>query len=265
MSGGAQKADPILITGWLVADVAAHHGFSYGSHEAGGRLSLFRTASDWTLLSVRRGTTYDANDRPVVGHASVSAATFASLDEVRAALARDEEEDWRRLVEVGAGNPFYDPDLMALWAPVQIDRDLERGSLFRRDLAASGSRRQDPGWREQALGLAVARLEELGFVVLGAEVDHRKVFPRGLGGEWSNPIVGAVVAARLGYQLRLVVAMDGLGEIYTRTPDTSFTPGTRRRYPPRTLTERESQRVEELRRRRREEAARQVDEEEDRG
>jgi hypothetical protein len=102
--------------------------------------------------------------------------------------------------------------------------------------------------------LAVDRLWEIDFVVLRSEVDHRKVFPRGLG-EWSNPVVGAAVATRLGHQIQLVVAIDGAGEIYTRSADTNFTPGEMRRYPPRPLTDREIDEAEELRRLRRAGAA----------
>jgi len=192
------------------------------------------------------------------------ASTYASLDDLKSDLIQDGTEDWRALVKSGAGEPYYDPDLMRLWAPVEIDQDLDKSSVYRRDLGARSARRQEAGWREEALGLAVARLEEIGFVVFRAEVELRKVFPRGLSGEWSNPVVGAVVAARLGYRVQLVVAIDGAGEVYTRSPDTSFTPGERRRYPPRPLTERELDLAEEIRRQRRAEGRGEMEPSDDR-
>jgi hypothetical protein len=243
----------IDIDGWLVAEVEPYRSFGWGSYDyhRGGRLSLFRTATTWTLLSVLTQARYDENDHPIEGEASVRATTYTSVDQLQAELVRDEAEDWRRLVRSGASEPYHDPDLAALWAPVQIDHDLsDSSSIVRRDFGVRGERRQEAGWREEALALAVARLEEVGFVVLRSEVDYRKVFPRGLGGEWSNPVVGAMVVARLGYRVQLVVAIDGAGEIYTRSVDTNFTPGEKRRYPPRPLSEREHEVVDEAFRRR---------------
>ena len=251
----------IDIEGWQVAEVEAYRGFGAHEYERGGPLMLFRTAANLTLLSVRTRTRFDMNGQRVAGEAWVRATTYASLDELKAELVRDEVEDWRALVKSGASEPYYDPDLTALWAPVQIDRDLDGSSVYRRDLGVRAAGRQERGWREEALALAVERLEEIGFVVLRSEVDHRKVFPRGLGGEWSNPVVGAVLATRLGYRVQLVVAIDGAGEIYTRSADTNYTPGEKRRYPPRPLTERELDLAEELRRRRRAERERRREDE----
>jgi hypothetical protein len=243
----------IDLQGWLVADVEPQrrHG-AYGA-EGGGRLFLFRTVADWTLLSVRTRVKYDERDRPTEGEGWVRSATHANLQELKAELSRwGEEEDWRELVRAGAaGN---DPDLSRLWAPVHIDEILREASVYVRDLALHAGGRHEADWRARALGLAVDRLEHLGFVVLRSDVDHRRVFRRGLGGEWSNPVVGAVVAARLGYRVQLVVAIDGAGEVYVRTPDTNFTPGEPRRYAPQQLTEREWELVAEADRRRRTQA-----------
>jgi hypothetical protein len=239
----------IDIKGWLVAEVPACRGFGDYGDRPGGRLSLFRTATDWTLLSLRTRARYDERDDPVEGEAWARSRPYASLDELRADLVTGEVEDWRALVKAGAGN--YDPDLARLWAPVQIDSELDESSVHRRELAVGAAGRRDPAWRELALGLAIDRLEEIGFVVLASDLDHGKVFPRGLGGEWANPIVGALVAAWRAYRVRLVVAIDGGGEVYTRSADTNYTPGEKRRYPPKPMTEREVEHVAELRRRRR--------------
>jgi hypothetical protein len=244
----------IDIEGWQVAEVVAAGGLGVYDHLAGGRLTLFRSrAGGWTLLTHQSRVKHDETGQPVEGEAWLRAKSYAGLDELKAELVKwGQEEDWRELVKSGAGEPYYDLDLMRLWAPVQIDLDLNQSSVYRRELALRGGGRAREGWRGEALGLAVDRLEQIGFVVLKSEVDHRKVFPRGLG-EWSNPVVGAVVAARLGHRVQLVVAIDGAGEIYTRSADANFTPGEPRRHPPKPLTDRELDQVEELRRRRREE------------
>jgi hypothetical protein len=136
----------IDITGWPVAEVEVYRGFGY-EHQAGGRLTLYRTATDWTLVSHRTRTRYDETDHPVEGEAWVRATTYASLDDLKADLVRYEGEDWRALVKSGAGEPYYDPELMRLWAPVQIDEDLRGSSVYRRELGVHAAVRQASAWR----------------------------------------------------------------------------------------------------------------------
>jgi len=161
-----------------------------------------------------------------------------------------------------------DPDLTALWTPVRIDHELhDKASVLRRELGVHGQRRREPDWPVEALGIAVDRLEELGFVVLQVAQDYRQVFGRGLGRGWEsggNPIAGALVVAKYGYRAQLVVAVDGAGEVYVRTADGGFDPGERRRYPPRSLTKPEWRKVEEVYQRRRSEQFRRLEEEEER-
>jgi hypothetical protein len=252
----------IDVTGWLVAQVEPATGFGESVYQHDGRLLLFRTASDWTLLSVRTTTKWGEDDRPAEGWASACTATYASLDELKAGIERvGRNSDWCALVKAGAEG--HDPALMALWAPVQIDHDLDRSSVHRQELRVRGQRRQQDGWKAEALGLAVARLEEIGFVPLHVTADHRQVFRRGLGRGWErggNPIVGAVIAAKHGHRAQLVVAVDGAGEVYVRTADASFDPGERRRYPPRPLTKDERARVDDLYQRRRTDQLRRLEE-----
>jgi hypothetical protein len=239
----------IEIEGWPVAEVPPHRRYDDYGLQLGGRLMLFRTACSWTLLSIHTRARTDDLGHPLEGQAWARAVRHASLDELQAAMTRHDADDWRALVMAGARNG--DPDLMRLWAPIQIDGDLTNSSVHRDELRVGGAARRQAGWREAALELAVDRLEQIGFVVLEADVDYRRVFPRGLGREWSNPMVGAVAAARLGHRVQLVVAIDDFGEVYTRTPASNPTPGEPRRFPPRPFSEAELDQVEEIRRRRR--------------
>jgi hypothetical protein len=242
----------IDLKGWLVAEVEPEE-WPQSHTLCGGRLFLFRTLQDWTLLRVRHVTHFDDEGSPKDGGGSADATSYPDLEALKADLERCGRSDgWPPLVKAGAAN--YDRDLMLLWTPVQIDLDLDRSSVHRRDFGLRGERRGQPGWQEEALALAVDRLEEIHFVVLEATSDHRQVFSRGLGKAWErtgNVVVGAVVAAAYGFRIPLVVAIDGAGEIYVRTADSSFDPGTRRRYPPRPLTSAEERRVEEIHQQRR--------------
>jgi hypothetical protein len=117
--------------------------------------------------------------------------------------------------------------------------------VHRRELGVGGDRRRQPGWQEVALRLGIARLEELGFVVLRRTPDATTLFPARLVREHSNVVVGAVEVAKHALKVRVLVGIDGAGEVFARTGDSVFEPGERRRYPPRPLTERESRAVEE--------------------
>ena len=190
----------INLSGWLVADVEPDEWRASGSSAYGGRLFLFRTVQDWTLLRVRHATDFDVEGSPEGGRGSVFTTTYADLEALKSDLERcGRSVDWRDLVKAGAAN--YDRDLMVLWTPVQIDRILDRSSVHRRDFSVGGERRRQRGWQEDALQLAVGRLEELHLVVLQATTDYRQVFRRGLGRAWEgigNVLVGAVMAAGYG-------------------------------------------------------------------
>lgn len=246
----------LSVTGWLVAEVELVSEIWSGSRSRGGRLFLFRTSGDWTLLSVEHSTRWDENDRPQEGGAFITATSYPDLDAVKAALeCGSRYEDWRKLVRAGAENS---PELLALWTPVQIDIDLEKSSVHRRELGVHGGGRAIEGWQEGALDLAVERLQDIGFAVLDASADPARIFRRRLIWDW-NPIVGAAAIAKYGYRADVVVAIDGAGEIYVRTPDGSFDPGTPRRYPSRPLTQQEGRLAEELYRRRRSDQLRRLD------
>ncbi|HSR23413.1 MAG TPA: hypothetical protein VLW53_07670, partial [Candidatus Eisenbacteria bacterium] len=95
-------------------------------------------------------------------------------------------------------------------------------------------------------------LEEIGFVVLSSTDEPLTLFPRRLLRHWSNTLVGAATVAGHRHRADVVVAVDGAGEVFTRTADSTFDPGAHREHPPRPLSDREAQRVEEIRRQGRE-------------
>jgi hypothetical protein len=247
--------ETLRIKGWLAAEAEPDEWNALGRESVGGRLFLFRTRDAWTLVRVRHSTAYGDSGEPEDGHGYVATATYPDLNALREDLWRDgRQRDWRALAQAGFRT---DADLTRLWTPVQIDLDLDKASVHRRDLGVRGDLRGVAGWEAEALDLAVTRLEELGFIVLEPTTDHRRFFPRDLLEGWSgNVVVGAVVVARYGYRADLVVAVDGAGEVYTRTPDVGSDPGEPRHRPPRPLTDEEGRRVEEAYDRRRTEQLR---------
>jgi hypothetical protein len=238
--------DRIDLQGWLVAEVEVRP--SRFDRPDGGRLYLFRgpvPEATWSLLHVHHSIQWDGNTgMPLDGAAHVWLETYPSLPELRAGMGHGYGPDeWRELVRAGADR---DPDLRRLWLPVQIDLDLERSSVHRRDYAVHGTARGRRGWRAEALLMALERLEELGFVILTETTDASELFPRRLVERWSNAVVGAALAAINGHAVGLIVAVDGAGEIYARTADSKLDPGADRRHPPRPLTAAEARHVEDV-------------------
>jgi hypothetical protein len=246
----------IDIRGWLVAE-ATPTIWPVVADDAGRRLALYRRLGGWTLLREHRWLRRDGTDRPIDGRASVRATDHADLAGVAAALERESAAwDWRALLEAGWQATDPDPEVRTLWAPVQIDRELDQASVHHRELGEREAGRQDPGWKAAALCLSAVRLEELGFVMLEVHEDHDEVFRRGLGRMWDDTgyaMVGALVAAHHGYRIAIVVAVDGAGEVFPRTADHGAGPGARRSYPHRPLSDREREEVQRIYRHRREE------------
>jgi hypothetical protein len=235
------------VKGRLVADVEVKGGEL--TPRCAGRLLLFchRDAESgyqsWTLLDI--GHSVLGGDEADPGFVSVICTTARTLQEIREELDDDlRREQWRALVQAGSLN---DPDLKTLWVPVQIDTDLQSASLLHRGLRVRQDGQRPENWQRAALAEAHHRLLwDLGFVVLESTTDVREVFPDGLP-HWSdgcNSLVGAVRAAKYGYYVELVVAIDGAGEVYVRTADPGLSPGAPRRHAPRRLTECQEREVE---------------------
>jgi len=228
--------------GLLVAEVETSDGRS--------RLLLFRhidpksRSGKWTLIEVLR-VVVPGWARASFGQ--VRRATTPDLQTLRKHLEDcGQANDWRALVRAGAAR---DTDLYALWAPVQIDLDLQGSSIYRRGLAVGKDGQRPSGWRWTALAEAVERLWDLGYTVVEATRDVLEVFPNGLPhwAEGCNSLAGAVVASKYNYRAALVVAVDGAGEVYVRTADPNLDPGAPRRFEPRPLTKREQREVERIR------------------
>lgn len=243
--------EPVLhVQGRLIAHIERDEPYYTRGLQHRGWVFLLRTAQEWTLLSVRHTTRWSESEgpevQPIQGWGSAGTQSFSALGSLKAFLEKElRSQDLRRLVQAGAEN---DDELRALWTPVQIEIDLDRSSVHRREFAIGGSQRGRAGWEDQALELAVERLTESGFSVLQATTEARAIFSRGLGKAWKrtgNVMVGAVVSARYGYRADLVVAVDSAGEVYVRTADPTLELGARRRYQPRPLTDVEWRQLKE--------------------
>jgi hypothetical protein len=240
----------LRLHGRLIAQVEKDDPHYGRGQQHRGWLFLFRAAQEWTVLSVRHTTRWSEPEgpelQPIEGWGSAGTQSFSDLGSLKAFLERElQSGDMRRLAQAGAQN---DDELRALWTPVQIELDLDRSSIHRREFAIGGSQRGRVGWEDEALELAVERLTEIGFNVLQASTEARAIFSRGLGKAWErtgNVIVGAVVSARYGYRVDLVVAVDSAGEVYVRTADPTLVLGARRRNPPRPLTDAERRQLKE--------------------
>ena len=240
-------AEYLTVNGWLVAETETHPAAPSG-RSYGGRLFLFRSPDGWALLHVQHGSQWSQDGRPLEGRASALIKTFPDLGALRSHLHyHSYSREWRQLVEAGW---VADAELRALWTPVQIDMDLDRSSIYHRELAEQGPGRDLKGWRGIALEEALARLQDMGFVVLKSSSDVLDIFGSPLEWPW-NRRLGAAAVTKYGYRADVVVAIDPCGEIYTRTPDGTFEPGESRRYPPRPLTAGEAEQARQIYERRR--------------
>lgn len=187
----------------------------YGDDEQ--HLTLFRAPDGWTVLTVRRIERYDDEGTLRSAEAVVSAAELPDL------VALEEffeyRSGWSELLDAGHGE---DPELYAAWVPHQADRDLDRSSIYNKDLAEVtaylGGRptpapgRALPGWEAEACAAMAANLDDLGWLVRG----QLRAAP-GLGAEpGDNVAVGVLEAWRYGWAIAVVVRVDSCGEIYAR-------------------------------------------------
>jgi hypothetical protein len=231
--------------GRLVAEIELDDGRR--GQDYSGRLLLLHLVkpmshrTKWTLLEVRKV------DAPGFPFGSVTRVSASNLQTLKTHLVDcGQARDWRALVRAGAAK---NADLQALWAPVQIDLDLQGSSVHRRDLRVGEDGQRPSYWRLAALSEAAERLWDLDFVVGESTANVLDFFPGGLP-HWTEAgisLAGAVIAAKYDYHATLVVAVDGAGEVYIRTADPSLDPGAPRRYEPRPLTKREQREIEQLR------------------
>jgi hypothetical protein len=244
MSGRTMGSGHVLnIDGLLVAETEVDDGAQGRNYR--GRLLLFRNHDPkarrrrWTLLELRH---VNMGTEPPLGFGVVSDVTAGDLLGIRDwVVDLNGVHNWRALVRAGAGN---DPELRALWIPVQINLDLQASSLYHRGLRVREDGRRPKNWRRAALGEAVARLlPGLGFVVTDSDTDVRAIFPDGLP-HWERDCYSTAV--KYGYRVNLVSAIDGAGEIHVRAADPCFDPGADQRHAPCPLAEEELLEVRRL-------------------
>jgi hypothetical protein len=215
--------DRLKISGWMVAEADLEHG--YHPYNAFDRVSVFRSPAGWSTLTIARDVRFDDYDRPTSGTATVTTSEYATLDELAGYIDKGYRPGaWTQLLAAGHEN---DPDLYAAWVPEQIRRDLDRSSIYNKDLAYNpgyfdptqlgAPGRTLPDWQTHALGAMAATLNDEGWEVLPPDVIAiTTTAPAGGPLSAGTEIAGALLARRYGYQAAIVVRVDDCGEIYAR-------------------------------------------------
>ena len=189
----------------------------------GGQLeevTVFRGSEGWSILTVSRLERCDDGGNAESGEAWVSATTVADMGGLREVL--DRRDAWSELLEAGHE---HDPELYAAWVPEQVDRELDRASIYNRDLAQAtaylGGRpvpapgRALPGWEAEATAAMATRLEQVGWQVRG----DRAAAPGLRSAPGDNTVVGLLEGWRHGWAVAIVVRVDFCGEVYARRAD----------------------------------------------
>jgi hypothetical protein len=209
------------VDGWMVAEADLEHG--YHPYTQVARVFVFRNPTGWATLTIDQSGTHDDNT-PLTGRAAVSTSRYQSLDDLAAGIdGRYRPGAWVELLDAGHTN---DPDLYAAWVPEQMARDLDRASIYNRDLAhipgyltptqLGAPGRALPDWQAHALGAMATHLAEGGWEVSFDQVEVTGTAPPGGFLSESTEIVGALLARRYGYQAAILVRVDDAGEIYAR-------------------------------------------------
>lgn len=213
----------LKINGWMVAETDLEHG--YEPYNAFDRVCLFRNPAGWATVTIARQVRYDDYDRPTSGTATVMTSEFASLQDLADHIDKGYRAGaWVQLLDAGHDN---DPDLYAAWVPERMRRDLDKASVYNRDLAYTAGYfdpnqlgapgRALPDWQAHALGAMAGNLEEQGWDVLHPDVIEVTSTAEA-GGLLSTgtQIAGALLARRYGYEAAILVRVDDCGEIYAR-------------------------------------------------
>jgi hypothetical protein len=210
------------IDGWVVARAELER--SWSQRGLPDTVWLFRSRSAWSLASMARRVRYHDGGEPVAGSATVDVEVFSRLDQVAAHVERTYAAgSWVALLDAGHDD---DDELYRAWVPERIGRDFDQASIHNRDLAEAAGYldarslpapgRALPDWREHALEAMAARVQELGYELLG----------EGRGPDAGpNELVGVLLLARYGHRVAAVVRVDGCGEIYLRVADDGEVPG----------------------------------------
>lgn len=220
------RLDHLSIDGWEVAQVELER--SWSGRDLADICWLFRTASTWTWVNMRRAVRYGEACEPSGGSAVVTSRVFASLDDVAAHVRGEYTSDaWVELLDAGCD---HDAELHRQWVPERIRRDLNGASVHVKDLARStdllGGRplpatgREMPEWQDYVVAQVAAHLEELGF-----EVDDEPQAMEAADNVFGDPALGSLRVRRYGWEAIGVVRVDDVGEVFIRLPDPSEVDG----------------------------------------
>lgn len=196
----------LTINGLLIAAVEVQK-FAI-EHQPFRRLWLFRSKSDWTLLTLAQHERWLDDGSVDVERCSARAVVepFASVDELAAVIrSRYGDLGWNELLDAAAAE---DAEMFRIWAPIALERNLLRASFHRPDLVGEGAL-SDSAVDDLADELIV-HLEDAGFGVTDIET-ARRANPRT---ERNRIAVGSV--RRYGCEADIVVRIDAVGEVYTR-------------------------------------------------
>jgi hypothetical protein len=155
----------------------------------------------------------------------MTTSEFATLQDLADSIDKGYRAGaWVELLDAGHET---DPDLYAAWVPERMRRDLDKASVFNRDLAYTpgyfdpgqlgAPGRALPDWQAHALGAMAANLDEQGWDVVHDQA-ATVTDTAEAGGLLSTgtEIAGALRARRYGYEAAILVRVDDCGEIYAR-------------------------------------------------
>lgn len=181
------------------------------------KILLFRNGRAWSCVTVRRTERW-TNDghEPSGGRALLQVEHFDGVGLLAVAVrARYGESGW---VEVLDRGHVGDIDLFRLWAPMHLERDLERSAFHRPDLveAVAGLSRSEA----DLLRAEIAHhLEMVGFTVISVPAPRRPT------ADDENRLVAHAVIRRFGLEVVADVRIDRLGEAYPRLVEPGGHPG----------------------------------------
>lgn len=192
---------------------------SQSGYQPADHVAVFRGPDDWTVVVTRRSEGYDEDGQMVSADALVWDVRLGDVAALGEYFDRHwYAEGWRALLDAGHSE---DNDLYAAWVPERMDRDLDRSSIYNRDLALASSflygkplpapGRSLPDWKAHALSAMAVHLDETGWVVRGP-VELRGDVATSDG----DRMLGAIGAWRYGWAAAVVVRVDDCGEIFAR-------------------------------------------------
>jgi len=198
------------IDGWAVAEAALER--SWSQREQADTVWLFRSPTAWTVVGIARCVRYDDHGEPVAGSATVAAEVFSGLDQVGDHVERTYVAgSWVQLLDAGHD---HDDELYRAWVPERIGRDFDQASIHNRDLAEAAGYldarslptpgRALPDWREHALEAMAARVQELGYDLVGRQEPGATAAgpERGRGRAGAGPLRPPAGRGRPGRRLR---------------------------------------------------------------